>query len=561
MLNLRKHQLKMLSIVNAIIDGAPTRKILIYAVPGAGKSAIPLIAGKLISHGMVDKICWICPRTALQDQAERNFLDLGFRDILGHQLTIRTSTNDIDPCRGLDGFVTTYQALSVSKNSAVLDDFKARRYILIIDENHHAEESSLWHKILNPLVDHAKYLILMTGTLERGNDSRIAFVDYANSRPIMTDTVETKVIQYYRVDALRERAILPIEFTLFDGSVEWEKDGERKEGTLSRRIDDAGQALFTALNTEFADNLLERGLSHWVAYKANNPRSKLLVVTANYDHAKRHVKKLKSIGLRAKIATSHESAQALKNIREFKLGDLEALVAICIPYEGIDVPPLTHVILLTRIRSTPWIHQCISRAVRVDPQAGPYETQKAYIFAPDDFLFRQVVERIKSEQLAVIQAAKEGAGGVGNGGGGIREDVIPLGSELTGERSVYLGGRAMSNYPAFLEPPSVVESGLHEKISMHVRDFCYKNFYNDKRINSEIKLAFGGKARGHMTTGELEAVLVHVQRVYPLEGRTEVDGVSKTRGPGRRPSPAEDIRNPEQLAFLFGDGSPIGPLW
>ena len=121
-MSLRKHQAEMLSTINGILDGSPVKTILVYAEPGSGKSAIPLIAGKLINHGKADKICWVCPRTALQDQGERNFLNLEFRSLLGHQLTIRTSTNDINPCRGLNGFITTYQALSVSNNTAILDD-------------------------------------------------------------------------------------------------------------------------------------------------------------------------------------------------------------------------------------------------------------------------------------------------------------------------------------------------------------------------------------------------------------------------------------------------------
>lgn len=559
MTRLRKHQLEMLHTINEIIDGALIKKILVYAVPGSGKSAIPLIAGKLISHGKADKICWICPRTALQDQGERNFLDLGFRSLLGHQLTIRSSTNDIDPCRGLDGFITTYQALSVSKNSAVLEDFKARRYILIIDENHHAEVDSLWHKVLKPLVDHAKYLILMTGTLQRGDKQPIAWVKYNRSKPVLEPNNETAVIRYGREIALSEKAILPLEFTLADGHVEWEtKNGDHKSGLLSERTSDAGQALFTALSTEFSNTLLDKGVQHWQGYKARRPSSKLLIVTADFDHAKKITAKLKGQSLYAKIATSHDSPIAQKNIKEFKFGRLDILVSIQMVYEGLDVPQITHIVCLTRIRSRPWIEQCIARAVRIDPQAGPYESQQAYIFAPDDFLFRRVVDQIKSDQLAVIAEAQDGERGERNGNGNGTEkepDIIPLGSMLTGERTFSIGGVWSGlGYGAIPETPSDIEQGLRKQIEAHVKDFCFANYYKIERINAEIKDAFG-KPRSAMSLSELRSVIIFIRNAYPLNGsKSIIPQVSQPRGRGRRKSSkVEKVEPPKQLGF-FGGG-------
>ena len=549
---LRKHQKEFQQAIDGIIAGSGVRQILVHVTPGGGKSALPLIAGKLITAGLADAICWVTPRKSLQDQGERNFIDPVFRVLLGHDLAIRSSTNEISPCRGLNGFVTTYQAIGMDENRTVLGDFSTKRYALVLDEFHHIEEEGVWFKALAPIVEKAAFLILMTGTLSRGDAQPIAWVRYKNSRPVLDTSETTAVIRYGREAALRERAILPLEFTLADGHVEWEKNGQHKSGKLSERIFDAGQALFTALSTEFSDTLLDNGVAHWKRYRPQRPNSKpkLLIVTANFDHAKKITERLKGQGLYAEIATSHDSPKALRNIHEFKFGQLNVLVSIAMAYEGLDVPQITHIVCLTRIRSRPWIEQMIARAVRIDPQAGPYETQKAYIFAPDDFLFRQVVERIKSEQLAVIQELQEVERGEreDNGEGTVREpDVIPLGSILTGERTFSIGGvLGGAGYSTIPETPTDIEHGLRKQIEEHVKEFSFKNYYKIERINAEIKDAFG-KPRAEMSLSELRSTLVFIRDAYPLNGKSVIPQVSQPRGKGlRRSAKAEEVKPPDQ---------------
>ena len=110
---LRRHQAEFQETIQGIIEGPGVETILCRVTPGGGKSALPIIAGRLITARLADRICWVVPRMSLQDQGERNFQDPFFRDLLQHRLSIRTSTNEPDPCRGLNGFITTYQAIGM----------------------------------------------------------------------------------------------------------------------------------------------------------------------------------------------------------------------------------------------------------------------------------------------------------------------------------------------------------------------------------------------------------------------------------------------------------------
>ena len=538
-MQLRKHQFEFMSIIDRIISGESIRKVIAHITPGGGKSLIALLAGELVKAGLVDSICWIVPRLTLAHQAELNAVDPYFAKMLDHHVSIRSATNEVNPCRGQTGYVTTFQALAVDDKEINAREFLQKRYVLIIDETHHAadDEKSLWAKALTPMVERAKYVFLLSGTLRRGDDKKIAFLPYIKEGdayiPDLQNTDDIAVISYSRTDALMEKAILPIKFILSDGRVEWEdKDGRKQEQRLSRAIFDTGSAIFTALNTEFSNQLLRDGLNHWKTYKATYPRSKIMIVAANIDHGRKVLTKLSEWGYHAKMATSADTAEAVKTLNLFRNGKLEICVTVAMCAEGFDCKPLTHIVCLTNVRSTPYIEQLVARAVRVDPLAGPYNTQMAYVFAPDDFLFRQVVEQIRAEQLPMAhEAMTEGEGG-GNGNGEKRPGINPLAGEITGTREVSLGDIPDGFIPDQVQTIKEQEEEVLHRIEMHVRKFSFDNRYKPQRISFEIKQQFG-KSRRHMTLDELKSCLRWVRRTYPIEAQSPEflpDGVSRTRG-------------------------------
>jgi superfamily II DNA or RNA helicase len=234
------------------VGGAEVNRILAQVTPGGGKSALPIIAAhRMIGAGLADAICWICPRRSLQHQGEINFQDPMFRAMIGHRLSIRSSTNDPDPCRGLAGFVTTYQALGCDTEKTVLADFRRKRYVLVLDEFHHAQEESKWHLAIDPLVESSVLTLLMTGTLERGNGQPIAWIPYRSGQPDIGSS-DLRVISYSREDALAERAIIPLHFFFYDGSVRWADPNAIDEvayNSLSEvPLQDLSKAIYTAVS-------------------------------------------------------------------------------------------------------------------------------------------------------------------------------------------------------------------------------------------------------------------------------------------------------------------------
>lgn len=552
---LRKMQAQFKDVVDGIKAGSGVKIVDLLGTPGAGKSAIPIQACELIKAGLADAVLWIVPRSALQNQGERGFIDPFFIDLFNHDFQIRESTNEFNPCRGTNGFVTTYQAIGVDKEKTVLREVKSKRYIIILDEFHHLEKNGVWHQAIDEIVMAGHFLVKMTGTLGRGDKKEIAYINYKNKRPYFKNCGEEALIVYSRVDALKEKAILPIEFHLSDGEFEWaKKNGEHasvKSFNQAFTPQQKSEALFTAINSDFAADLLRSCVLSWQSLKKTNDNAKLLIVTADYKLAKDAVFMLnRGCRVKAEIATSHESKDAVKSIKRFKDGLCDCLVTIAMAYEGLDVPGITHICTLTNIRAREWIEQMLARGVRIDkhPAAGSYNSQKCYVFAPMDKQFKKVVDMIRKQQLSVIDTfakikeekepdsdeEKElDADPVKQG------EITPISSKLTGKDSFLMGlddDSSTEQSPMDNAVPIMTikeqELFIRKTIHSHVNKYCFDNRYRQERINHELKVKFG-KARKLMDLSELKTLMQYLIKNYPIE-RTEtirdIKGLSIQRG-------------------------------
>lgn len=420
---LRRHQSDLLATLQRMPAELLARKksITAHVWPGGGKSALPVIAGHvLMRRQFVQKIMTVVPRLALKRQGAEAFLDPTFRSLLGHQLEIRESCNDINPDRGTTGYITTYDA--VRENPGLHVDFcRKYRTLLVLDEVHHVGEGSPTLKALGPCWTEAVFCLALTGTLDRHNSERVAFFDYEPEEigGKLTPVVD---IRYGLRDAIAERAIIPIEFFHHDGQVTYvDRTGQKVWlGTLAAGEEDCRDGVHAALASEYADQLLSRCVAHWQSWRLNHPRSLLLVVCASIKQAKRVLAQLQAASVESAVATSEDSTEAQEVIRRYRaMGKPAALVTVAMAYEGMDVRAITHIACLTHIRSFPWLMQMFGRATRFDPEAGPWDRQKAFVFAPDDPLMQQAVEYVRNEQVIGVEelAPPDDEGSNGGAGG------------------------------------------------------------------------------------------------------------------------------------------------
>lgn len=415
---LRAHQRELDARCQEILAGGRISRIFLGVTPGGGKSLVPVILAHRLIPRIADGICWVVPRRSLAVQGEADFTDKS-RTIIPHTTIIRLNTNDVNPARGLQGYVTTYQALIEDAAHTNLQEFQRRRMILVLDEPHHMHEEGAFYKAVRPLVDRAALTVFMSGTWERGDGKRVAFAPYVQvpggwelDIPRYNDVRGSDAfISYTRTEALRERAIKPLRLVNNDGQTVYiDRDGtERRIESLAESGDYAADAIFAALQTRYAQELLAKCARDWLNHRTQRPNSKLLVVAHSIAAAHLYLRQLRELGIeRAAIATSDETQAALAHIERYKQRYnepqvLDALVTVAMAYEGLDVPAITHIACLTHIRSRPWIEQMAARAARVDKDGGPYDEQFGYIYGPDDPLLHACFTAILEEQEPFVR--------------------------------------------------------------------------------------------------------------------------------------------------------------
>lgn len=417
--------------------------------PGGGKSLLPVIAAsQLISAGVVDRVCWVVPRDSLRMQAEEAFTDPTWRNGLGHSLSVRAAGNSGDLCRGLAGYVTTYQGVAAAP-ALHLAEFRRHRYLLVVDEMHHlpglaelapdpmaprGDEALGWSRALLPLLESARLRLLLSGTLERADNRSILWLPYrkgprAATREIDMSAPGWAVVGYSRRQALSDRAVLPVMFGALDGEASWLDETGAHAGphrlfnhwpTTTTR-----PALFTALRTGFAETLLWKAFAATRALRSERRRArglpagtparglgKLLVVAPDQANARRYLDVVRAWLPRAQADTARlataDERDAHETLASFRLRpEPSVLVTVAMAYEGLDAPEVAVVAALTHIRSRPWLEQMVARATRIDRNAGGYEAQRALVFHPDDPLFATFRKRIETEQGTLVRTPKK----------------------------------------------------------------------------------------------------------------------------------------------------------
>ena len=274
---------------------------------------------------------------------------------------------------------------------------------------------------------------------------------------------------------------------------------------------------------------------------------KLLVVAPDQEHARRYVQVVRrwipqgQAWLVAQLATS-DTPRAHETVAAFRLHpEPSILVTVAMAYEGLDVPEVAVVAALTHIRSRPWLEQMVARATRVDPNAGPYETQRALVFHPDDPLFRQFRVRMENEQGTLARPREP----IGRRQSPLpfwvmeqlpreRDGIIPLESNALALRFSTLqpGPDLAMKRPEqeeaqseLIEAPSVIERRLRARIgelvaAQAVEDEAGRAGFRGgvtgpglyHRYNAVLKRVTSNKSRAQMSLAELEAAIGWLER-------------------------------------------------
>ena len=423
---LRKHQVAAIELALKQREGIAGKHTLIEVTPGGGKSALPSIFTHIVrpKHpGM--KMMWIVPRKSLQEQGVDSVnIDEKFsmKNILKTNLNIRTGSNSLGSASGVDGYTITYQSINRGVQYH-LDEMDDSPYALFLDECHHIKDNvdpdnageDAGQEVIARLINHpnCKYVYYMTGTAERHDQQKLAFIPYDVDNNIEQNHSEWNYIKYNRADAIEESAKLELTFAISDAQGEYiDRDGTKTTFESLKKGDDeldSKTKLKTALLTDFSEILIDRSISELRKQRKENDRAQLIILAANQKIARRYVEYIKdNTAYMPALATSDEK-NAQNAIRNFRYGRSTILVTVGMAHEGLDAPGVSIITALTNYRSKPWLEQAFDRATRINYKVPDSMLQTATIFAPADDDMMEIIEMISKEQRVDVN---------------IREDVI-----------------------------------------------------------------------------------------------------------------------------------------
>src|SRR6478609_2636780 len=217
MIELRSQQAKLQEVCTEILNGAPIREIDLPWAPGGGKSAAPVILASILIPTIADKLIWIAPRNALKYQGEAEFVDPRWET---PRRLRACNGNEPAPDRGLDGYVTTFQAVGMSPE-AHLEYIRRHPTILFLDEFHHVREDSSWARAIAPMIEVSSLVVPASGTWYRGDGNAIHGMEYLDGFVDLRNSESRRVIRYTRGDAIRDGVTFAPKLVTLDGSAAW----------------------------------------------------------------------------------------------------------------------------------------------------------------------------------------------------------------------------------------------------------------------------------------------------------------------------------------------------
>jgi hypothetical protein len=339
----------------------------------------------------------------------------------------------------LDGFVITYQILDRQFVDRLLDLCRHRKVVLCLDELQLFSQDCPTASHLSRLAEGATFIVCLVGDLSRPDNKEVVLLDY-EMRKEEEDKYNERNPRYavanysYSLSAmLNDKACINPDFIYSDGPVDVERgeadtldEIDRWSGLLSEvPTKYASSALHTVLEGRIAEELLEKCIANLLAHRKGGrlpygnpsrlilayPNAKGLIVCQNIAHALyvEHLIAEKYPELvKHTVRVTSESTAAQADLALYRKKDnIFLCIAVAMPYIGMDLPALSHLLALTDYRSTEWLRQMLARAWRVNKEQ-PYNLQYVAVYAPRDPKWKKAIEKINEELINPALDPREG---------------------------------------------------------------------------------------------------------------------------------------------------------
>ena len=223
-----------------------------------------------------------------------------------------------------------------------LPSIEPRQYdLVIVDEAHHALAQG-FQSCINHLSP--KYLLGMTATPWRGDGDSI---DRLFGPPLESVSL---------VEGMSLGFLTEVDYRMFCDNIDWEEIPKVSKQSLTIR--DLNRRLFLPQRDEAA-------LEQIMIAKAEVNKPKIIVFSPSIPHANNFAELLSASGIPAKNISGVKRTERQSILMEFASGGLEALTAVDLLNEGIDVPDVNIIAFMRATHSRRIFIQQLGRGLRL----------------------------------------------------------------------------------------------------------------------------------------------------------------------------------------------------
>ena len=328
---LRSYQDNIVEKVIASFDAGNKRAFYIVAT-GLGKTVIAATIASFLWARGCRRILVLCHATDLALQLEQGFWP---------QITKEVPTSvffDGLPPRNTEGIsFGLYQSLYGYLPGIDPDQFD----VVIVDEAHHA----LAHGFRTCL-EHLKprFLVGMTATPWRGDGQSL------------TTIFGDPIAKVSLVDGMAMGYLSKVDYRILCDNVDWDNMQSVSEQNLSIR--DLNKRLFMPQRDEAVISELKK-----VMREVNNPR--IAIFSPSIEHSNRFADMLSSVGISCAALSKVDKAERRRRLLAFASGTYQAVCAVDVMNEGIDIPDVNILVFLRATHSRRIFIQQLGRGLRL----------------------------------------------------------------------------------------------------------------------------------------------------------------------------------------------------
>ncbi|MYM00380.1 DEAD/DEAH box helicase family protein [Novosphingobium sp. FGD1] len=215
--------------------------------------------------------------------------------------------------------------------------------IVIVDEAHHALAQG-FQSCVNQLKP--KYLLGMTATPWRGDGDSI---DRLFGPPLETVSL---------VEGMALGFLTEVDYRMFCDNIDWEKIPQLSKQNLTIR--DLNRRLFLPQRDEAA-------LAEIISAAGEVGKPRIIVFSPSISHAEKFADILSASGIPAKNISGVKRLDRQAALMEFSSGRIQALTAVDLLNEGIDVPDVNIIAFMRATHSRRIFVQQLGRGLRLAP--------------------------------------------------------------------------------------------------------------------------------------------------------------------------------------------------